>query len=528
MNERLASFKTKTTEFWSSRTKNQKSLLAGSVALVIVLIAAFTWFGSQTNYVPLYTNMSMQETGEVKATLDARGVANEVSPDGTSISVPESAVDNLKVQLAAEGIPQTGRIDYSTFGNNMGFGTTDNEFQLLERAAIQTSIEDLIRNIDGVANAQVMITMPEESVWLADEPDQATASVLLNMQSGYSLDQQQTNALYHLVAQSVPSLPVENIVIMDQFSRYLELENQPSMDSSSLTAYEQQRTIQKDIEREIQRDLHQMLGTMVGQDKVLVSVSTDIDFTRENRVEELVEPVDEETNEGIAMSVERITETYSGEEVAEGGVPGTGEDDIPNFPGVLASGGDGDYERIEERINNEVNRISRDIVESPYQIRDIGIQVMVEPPDPEDPGTLPPERLADISTVVGQVVRTSINSEISGEWGEEELGERIFVSSQPFIGKIELEEPPSGIPFWYYIVGALALIIGLLIFLLVRKGRTVEEEVAMEEQREQFELPPLDDGADSEEKARRRQLEQLAREKPDQFSQLIRTWLSED
>ena len=43
----------------------------------------------------------------------------------------------------------------------------------------------------------------------------------------------------------------------------------------------------------------------------------------------------------------------------------------------------GDYERIEETVNNEVNRISKEIVESPYKIRDIGIQVMVEPPDSE-------------------------------------------------------------------------------------------------------------------------------------------------
>ena len=44
----------------------------------------------------------------------------------------------------------------------------------------------------------------------------------------------------------------------------------------------------------------------------------------------------------------------------------------------------GDYERIEETINNEVNRIRKEIVESPYKIRDIGIQVMVEPPVADD------------------------------------------------------------------------------------------------------------------------------------------------
>lgn len=527
MKDQLTNMKTKSIEFWRTRTKNQKGLLVGAASIAIVLMVAFSWMGSQTNYVPLYTNMTMQEAGEVKATLDARGVANEVSADGTVISVPENAVDDLKVSLAAEGIPQTGRIDYSTFSENLGFGTTENEFQLLERAAIQTSLEDLIRNIDGISNAQVMITLPEESPWLAEEQDAATASVMVNIQPGASLDESQIRSLYHLVAQSVPNLSAEEVVITDQMSRYLEYDNQNST-NGTMTAYEQNRAIQQDIERDIQRDLQQMLGTMMGQNKVVVAVSTDIDFTQENRQEELVEPVNEETGEGIAVSVERITETYEGLDPLEGGVPGAGEDDIPNFPGVVGGGAYGDSERIEERINNEVNRISRDIVESPYLIRDIGIQVMVEPPDPEDETSLPQARLDDIQAIIGQVVRTSIDGEITAEWGEEEVAERIYVSSLPFMGQVDMEEPPGGIPFWYYIVGVLVLIVGLLIFLLVRKGKAAEEEEFTLDERTEIELPSLDSEPDSEEKARKRQLEELAREKPDQFSKLIRTWLSED
>ncbi|PYZ93149.1 flagellar M-ring protein FliF [Salipaludibacillus keqinensis] len=528
MNDRLIEYKNKTTEFWQSRTKNQKGLLVGSITLILVLLLLFSWFGSRTNYVPLYSNLTIQETGEIKGTLDSRGVSNEVSSDGTSILVPEAMVDELKVSLAAEGIPQTGRIDYSTFRDNMGFGTTDSEFELLERAAIQTSLEDLIRSVDGVQGSQVMITLPEESIWLGDEPDQATASVLLNMQAGYSLDENQVRSLYHLVAQSVPNLSVENIVIMDQMSRYLELNDNQSMADSTLSIYEQHRNIQRDIERDLQRDLQQMLGTMVGPDKVLVSISTDVDFTQENRQEELVEPVDEENMEGLAVSVERITETYEGEELAEGGVPGAGETDIPNFPGAVGAG-QGDYERIEERINTDVNRISRDIVESPYQIRDVSIQVMVEPPDPEDPNSLPQERLNDIQQILSQIVRTSIDTELTAEWGPEELEERVTVTSQEFFGKVEFEEPVTGATYWYYVVGALGLGILILLFLLLRRRQDRDESEGISvEERSQYELPPIDSEPDSEEKARRKQLEKLAKDKPEEFSKLVRTWLSED
>ncbi|MGJ9381406.1 flagellar basal-body MS-ring/collar protein FliF [Salipaludibacillus sp. CF4.18] len=529
MNDTVTGYKNKTIEFWQSRTKKQKGLFIGSIAFIIVIFLAFSILGSRTNYVPLYSNLTIQETGEIKATLDSQGVASEVSSDGTSISVSEALVDDLKVSLAAEGVPQTGRIDYATFRDNMGFGTTDNEFQLLERAAIQTSLEDLIHNVDGVQASQVMITLPEESVWLGDEPEQATASVLLQLEAGHSMDENQIRALYHIVSRSVPDLPVENIVMMDQLSRYLELQDSPgSGGDSALSVYEEHRNIQRDIERDIQQQVQQMLGTMMGQDKVLVSISTDLDFTQENRQEELVEPVDEENMEGLAISVERITETYTGGELVDGGVAGTGEEDIPAYQGVNGVV-QGDSERLEERINNEVNRISKDIVESPYQIKDIGIQVMVEPPDPEDPNSLPQERLDDIQQILGQIVKTSVDSDLTAEWGPEELEERIFVSSQPFFGKVEFEEPAEGIPFWYYIVGALIAVVLLLIFLLFRGRKTEEEvkEVTMEDSNP-YEVPPIDSGPDSEEKARRKQLEKLAKDKPEEFSKLVRTWLSED
>ena len=68
-----------------------------------------------------------------------------------------------------------------------------------------------------------------------------------------------------------------------------------------------------------------------------------------------------------------------------------GEDPTDNGTGFVEGKfhSNGDYERIEETVNNEVNRIRREIVESPYKIRDIGIQVMVEPPVADDIASMP-------------------------------------------------------------------------------------------------------------------------------------------
>jgi flagellar M-ring protein FliF len=523
MNEKLLFYKEKITTYWSERTNLQKGIIVGSFLLLFILLILVSMLGSRTNMVPLYTNLTFHETGEIKAQLDARAIPSEVTNSGTAINVPEALVDILKVELAAEGIPKSGSIDYTTFKDRMGFGMTDNEFTIMERAAIQTELANLIRTIDGVQHAQVMITLPEPSVWVSSEAETASASVTLNIRPGYQLEQPQIRALYHLISKSVPKLPVENIVIMNQIGEYLELRSENVVDST-LSIFEQQRSIQREIERDLQRQVQQMLGTLVGRDNVLVSVSTDIDFTKENRAEDIVAPVDVENMSGLAISIERITETFSGEDFQDGGIPGTGETDIPGYPGGAGAGA-GDYERMEERINNDVNRIRRDIVMSPYQVRDIGIQVMIDPTETDaDLNQL----VNDVQQILSTIVKTSISKEVIDQLTIDEINDKVFVSTQEFKGKVVLDDPKQGIPSWYYIVGGLILFIILLIFLLLRKGKKVELIEESTVQALGFDIPDPNDERDSEEKARRRQLEKMAKEKPEEFSKLVRTWLSED
>ncbi|WP_100404485.1 flagellar basal-body MS-ring/collar protein FliF [Bacillus solitudinis] len=522
MKEKLSLYKQKTTEYWSGRTSRQKGILIGSILAVIALFFLLAFFGTRTSYVPLYNDLSLQETGQIKETLDARGISSTISNNGTTILVPETLVDSLKVELAAEGIPTSGSIDYSFFKEQMGFGMTDNEFSVMNRAAMQTELGNLIRNIDGVNQANVMITLPEESVWLNAEQDASTASVVVDLAPGYQLGSSQVKALYHLVSKSVPNLPIDNIVIMNQmFEDYL-YESEDNASTSTLTAFEQQRSIQREIERDLTKNVQQMLGTMVGRDKVLVSVTTDIDFTQENRTEALVEPVDPENMEGIAVSMERVSEVYSGEGYPEGGIAGTGEG-VPNYPGVISQG-DSEWERTEERINNEVNRINRDIVESPYKIRDLGIQVMIEPPEGMD--ALPQDRIADIQQILGTIVRTSING--ANELPQDVINQKIFVSSQPFEGKLELDlNPQTVLPAWLYIVGGIliALILLLLILLFRKRKQEQEKELVVEKLIEEIPDLPDEEGLSS---TKRKQLEKMAKEKPEDFSKLLRTWLSED
>ncbi|MDF0725190.1 flagellar basal-body MS-ring/collar protein FliF [Cytobacillus sp. S13-E01] len=532
MNEKLTQYKNRIVESWKNRTKSQKGWMIGAAVSVVLVIAIITALTTRSNFVPLYSNLTPQETGQIKATLDSRGIKSELADNGTTIRVPQEVVDTLKVELAAEGIPDSGSIDYSFFSQNAGFGMTDNEFGVLKLEAMQTELANLIKGIEGINDAKVMITLPKENIFVGTQQQAASASIVLNTKPGYKFDQEQITSLYHLVSRSVPDLPTDNIVITNQLFEYFDLENEKN--NSVVGNIATQLDVKKEIERDIQRQVQQMLGMMMGPENVVVSVTTDLDFTQENREENIVTPVDVENQEGIEISVERITETFTGNANQAGGIVGAGENEIPNYP-ADGTAGTGDYERIEERINNEVNRIRKEIVESPYKIRDLGIQVIVDPSSTDNGENLPPETLEEINNILSTIVRTTIDKgSINAELDEETINDKVVVSVQKFQGKPEMAitKETAIIPLWIYFVGGgLLLIIFILLFLYLRKRKPEEiEEVIEEEIEESYigKVPDVNKERETEASVRRKQLEKMAKDKPEDFAKLLRSWLAED
>lgn len=514
-------------QYWISRTGNQRFLLLGSVITAIILIGGIAYFTSKPNLVPLYTNLKPSETGSIKESLDAKGIKSEIANNGTTIKVPKANMETLMVELAAEGIPKSGNIDYSFFSQNASFGMTDNEFNVLKLDATQTELAELMKSIDGIEQATVMINMPEKGVFVNDLKETASASIVLKTQPGHEFSDKQIRSLYHLVSKSVPNLPTENIVIRNQFLDYYDLDSDQSADN----AFAQQIQIKSQIERDIQRQVQNMLGTLMGFDKIITSVTADIDFTQENREENIVTPVDEENMKGITISAQRITETYTGTEGQAGGIPENG--DLADNQYLEGTNGNGDYEKTEETLNHEVNRIRKEIVESPYKIRDLGIQVMVEPPNPEDSQSFPEERREDIKRILSTIVKTSINKDMGTDLSDAAVESKVVVSVQPFNGKIEVKSDPKYMLPWYaFIIGGILLaVIGILIFFMLkdRKRIEVEEEIHVEERvPEQIDLPDLNEEVMDEARIRRKQLEKMAKEKPDEFAKLLRTWLTDD
>jgi len=509
--------------YWGARSTKQKALIIGTFLFLVVALSLFIYFASRPQYVPLYTGqLTQREVGDIKAELDGQGYTDyQLSDSGTMLLVPKKDASNLLVTLASAGYPKDNKIDYSLFSENLSFGGTDRQYDILEREAMQNQLAGVLQRVDGIETAEVILSIPEESVFVRQEDTQpATASVVVDVEPGVKLSTEQIRALYTLVSRSVANLPEENITIMNQYSETLSFEGTGN-DELELDKYDEQRKIQKNIEQDIQQSLQSLLGAVLGNDKVFVHTFVKLNFDKVKTQESLVEPSDENNN-GIVISSEKNSKTYSGTGAnSGGGVVGTGETDIPGYVGS-ENGGDSEYEEVQNRVNYEVNRINNEIVKSPYAIEDITINVGVEA-TADNPNGLAPGVQENIQNIVSNTVRTALGHP---ELSQDEINQRVTVFPHTFTEGTQGENASTNN---WLMIGSIAaaalLLISGLIWFIARKRKAkaeAEQELAFANAVEE------PDYFVEEELDVEQQLKKLLDQRPDDFSKVIKSWLHDE
>ncbi|MDF2557297.1 MAG: fliF [Bacillales bacterium] len=517
--------------YWKERTSKQKWLVIGTFLFLVIFLSVFIYFASRPQFVPLYSGqLSQQEVGNIKAELDKEGFTNyKISQNGTMLLVPQKDAPDLVVSLASKGYPKDNSINYDVFSSNLSFGATDRQYDILERQAMQTQVEDILKHVDGIKDANVILTLPSNSVFVSqDDQQKATASVMVKVAPGTQLSSGQIRALYTLVSHSVPNLPKQNITIMNQYSQELTMDNTEESDELNLNKYEQQQRVQQDVQRNIQQSLQSLLGTVLGTSNVYVQTFVKMNFDKIKTEEQLVKPTDKDNN-GIVISKEDHTISSKGGEKTEGGVVGTGSEDVPPSYPADSPSEDTTYDESNSKVNYEVNRIKNEITRSPYVLEDITVNVGVQPDDPKS-NKLSQETLDNIRSILSNTVRTALGHP---ELTESEIDQRITIFPQKFATN-QFEESSGLQNSWYLIGSAIAggilLLVGGLYWMTARRRRKEEEEI---EDSFVSILPSSKQVNESDYFAEQemtvdKQLEKLLNQRPEDFSKVIRTWLNEE
>jgi flagellar M-ring protein FliF len=534
VNENIIRYWNRITQYWTQFSKTQKITLIATVVLVILTIGIVIYNFSKTEYALAYTNLQPSDAAAIKAYLDGAKIPYQLSEDGKSIGVPRSQVASVKLAVESQGLNKNGNIGYGAFNENKTFGTTDKEFNVKYINAVQGELQDLINQNNAIASSKVMINLPEESVFLpkgAEKP-KASASVVLNVKPGYTLDQNKIDTMYNLVSHSVKDLPIENITISNQDGELLPYsKSNNNLSTGNLIA--QQFEINNQFRNEIQRNVQQMLGAILGRDKVIVSVFSTLNFDQRNTEEKLVTAPNTIDQRGLEISVQEIQKNYNSDGAGNpGGVPGTGQTDIPGYQGS-SNTGNSKSEELQRTVNYEVNRITNQIVATPYVVKDLTINVGIEPPDINDPNSLTQETRDAVQRILVNIVRAALANN-NQTLTEQDLNNKVSVFAHTFARPDAGQAAGSNAMLLYGALGGVALALlagGGYLWIRRRKAAQLaaeQEALAAAEASAKVEFPTIDIDNVSNENQVRKQLEQLAKRKPEEFVNLLRTWLVDE
>lgn len=294
--------------FTQLSSSQKLGFLAAFAAAAAVIVVALLWAGAPA-YRVLYSNLSEHDGGEVIDALAQLDVPYRVGAGGGVVEVPAGQVYELRLKLAAQGLPKGGAVGFELM-DTQKFGISQFAEQVNYQRALAGELARSVQSMAAVQSARVHLAIPRPPVFVR-ETKAPSASVFVATYPGRALDAGQVAAIQHLVASSVPDLPARNVTVVDQSGHLLSAATAGTaatgLDSSQLRYLHA-------VEADYARRIESILEPIVGHDNVRAQVTATLDFTQSEQTSETFKP-----NAGPAATV-RSQQTV--ETLASTGQPG--------------------------------------------------------------------------------------------------------------------------------------------------------------------------------------------------------------
>ncbi|MDA7586564.1 flagellar basal-body MS-ring/collar protein FliF [Alphaproteobacteria bacterium] len=396
-----------------------------ALAVAVVGLGAYLWF-QQPSRTTLYAGLPEAEKSRVLEALTNSGVSVTLDPVTGDVLVPTQNYHSSRMTLAAQGLPATAATGYEQLDSiQMGSSRSVEAARLKQSQELELARS--ISEIDMVLSARVHLALPDKEVFVRQQAE-PTASVFLQLARGRSLGRSKVDAITHLVSASIPNLSKENVSVVDQNGNLLSSSN-GSAEARLSDAQLEHRIRLEDIYR---NRIKSLLTPIVGAGNINAQINLDIDFTRSEVTEEVVDP------KGNALRSEQNSSDKTMAAEAKG-IPGAVAN-TPPAPADLnttrsADGGAGGELRSQstsEVKNYEVSRTVSSTVNPTNIIRKINAAVLVRERSIVDPETgLPTTQkmtegeLLQIEKLVADAVGI-----------DKERGDSLTVSSAPFMSEL--------------------------------------------------------------------------------------------
>ena len=303
-------------QLWEPLTKLTKTqrIVAGSlVALLVIGIFAATMWGTEKDYIKLFEEpLKTEDASKINSKLTELGQDFKIGKDHTEFLVPVTEKSRILLLLAEEKILPEAKAGWEKLIDQRSLfqGTTDKEFELNFVRGLQTELEETLKRMGPIEEANVNIVKPKKEIFKEDQKD-PTASILVKLKPGTTITQDQVRAIRDWVCNAVEGLEPDNIKISDtearDLTRLIEDEDMMTLDKTQTI----QLKYTRDRERHLQKELLSMLEKMFGDGKAIVKVNLDMDFDQKEAVTDAVIPL-EGKDHGAIISQKTESEQYEG------------------------------------------------------------------------------------------------------------------------------------------------------------------------------------------------------------------------
>jgi len=463
MLEGLARIGPQLSALWANLSGAQRIALFSVVLITFGAVSLLVHFAGEPDYTTLYANLTPEDAAQIADELAGANVRYELTAAGSAIQVPVERVFELRLQMAAKGLPSAGPVGFEVFDQSGGLGMTPFQQKVHFQRALEGELGRTISRLGPVRWARVHISLPDKQVFRRDRKE-PTAAVVVGMIPGQALAGSEIAGITQLVAGSVEGLKGPNVTIVDSKGNLLSKAGGDAENVLAGNAFEMQRSVESQLADRAQG----LLDAALGPGKAVVTVAATITRRHFQEKQARVNP-----DESVVVSENRSEEQRSTPAAAFGGIPGTPSNVPGGEPPDASPAANGSETVTREQNKFEVSRSESETIVPMGEVTKLSVAVLVDgtytpaAEGAEDPAPIYAPRSADELATYGQIVRSAIGF-------DESRGDQIQVQNLRFRSPIEdlVLEPPA---IWESpevrmllpgLVRTLALIGGLLILVL--------------------------------------------------------------
>jgi len=504
----------------------------GVAAALLVVIGGFVALmilAGRPEFKVLFSNLSQQDAAEVVEKLKELRVPYQLAANGTAVTVPADKLYDTRLALAGEGLPKGGGVGFEIFDETK-IGATEFMQRINYQRALQGELARTINQFDEVVSSRVHIVVPQDSLFI-EQAKQPSAAVVLQLKGSARLNPAKVQAVVNLVAGAVEGLEAGNVTVVDTAGRVLYDKKDESR-VAGLT--EAQSDHQRQVETTLAEKVQSLLDRVVGAGRSIAKVSAVIDFSQHKEVQESYDP-----DSAVIRSSQATEENQVGQGTKAQGSP----DEQFKVTGQTGAGGGGErnqYTRTSETINYEINKINRQVVKQPGDLKRLSVAVLIDGryeektgPDGKPARTYQarsPEELAQFAALIRSAVGF-----------DEKRGDVVQVSSMAFEAAPLVGPEKRGIVEILldyasrYARTAVVVILAFLFFLMIVRpmvrwsGRELKEALV---EAKKLPAPGGEEAIGELEDLRRKmgpkdKAAWLAQREPDLAVEVVRSWLHE-